>query len=68
MFLSDLAKRSLPQAIKNIGEPEYSINSLFWDDDLILISKKKEGLDNLLDILEKYREENHLLINTKKTK
>ena len=37
-------------------------------DDLILMSETKEGLDALLKILEIYCGENHLLINTKKTK
>ena len=44
------------------------INSLFWADDLVLFAETKEGLDKLLKILEKYCKENHLLINTKKTK
>ena len=44
------------------------INALFWADDLVLFSETKEGLDKLLKILEEYCEDNHLLINTKKTK
>ena len=67
LFLSDLAKQfdSVDNKVKlgNVG-----INSIFWADDLVLFSESKEGLDKLLGILENYCKENHLLINTKKTK
>ena len=67
LFLSDLAKQfdTVEDKLKlgNVG-----INSLFWADDLVLFAESKEGLDKLLQILEHYCAENHLLINTKKTK
>ena len=67
LFISDLAKqfdtKEDKPRIGNLG-----INSLFWADDLILFSETKEGLDELLKILEDYCEVNHLLVNTKKTK
>ena len=47
---------------------DVGINSLFWADDLILLAETKEGLDQLLKTLEEYCQENHLMINTKKTK
>ena len=34
----------------------------------MLFAESKEGLDNLLQILEGYCKENHLMVNTKKTK
>ena len=67
LLISDLAKqfdtKEDKPRIGNLG-----INSLFWADDLILFSETKEGLDELLKILEDYCEVNHLLVNTKKTK
>ena len=47
---------------------ENSINSLFWADDLVLLSKSEDNLTKLLKILEEYSCENELEINTKKTK
>ena len=67
LFLSDLAKQfdTLEDKLK-LGNK--GINSLFWADDLVLFAETKEGLDRLLKILDEYCKENHLLINTKKTK
>ena len=67
IFICDLAKKLMEQAdAPEIGQ--VSINSLFWADDLVLFSKDEVGLQNLLNILEKYCKENKLTINTKKTK
>ena len=67
LFLSDLAKQFAAMEDKpKLGNK--GINALFWADDLVLFSETKEGLDKLLKILEEYCEDNHLLINTKKTK
>ena len=67
LFICDLAKKFDTMEDKfQIGKN--SINSLFWADDLILFAKTKEGLDQLLKTLETYCVENHLSINTKKTK
>ena len=67
LFISDLAKQfdTVEDKLELGG---MGINSLFWADDLVLFSDSKEGLDNLLKILEQYCNSNHLLINTKKTK
>ena len=43
-------------------------NSLSRTDDLILFAESKEGLDHLLKTLEEYCQENHLMINIKKSK
>ena len=66
LFISDLAKK-----FDNLGDKlqlgNSGVNSLFWADDLVLFAETKEGLDNILKILEGFCEENHLMINTKKT-
>ena len=67
LFLSDLAKKFDARGDRLVLE-ELSINAIFWADDLILIAETKEELDKLLKILEEYCQENHLMINTKKTK
>ena len=67
IFICDLAKTLMEQE----NAPEVgpmSINSLFWADDLVLFSKDEEGLQNMLNILERYCIENQLSVNTKKTK
>jgi hypothetical protein len=67
IFICDLAKKLMEQAdAPKIGQ--VSMNSLFWADDLVLFSKDEAGLQNLLNILEKYCKDNELTINTKKTK
>ena len=67
LFISDLAKKFDAMEDKlQLGNT--SVNSLFWADDLVLFSETKEGLDKLLKILELFCKENHLMINTKKTK
>ena len=67
IFICDLAKKLMEQTDAfEIGGAR--INSLFWADDLVLFSKDEAGLQNLLNILEKYCQENYLMINTKKTK
>ena len=67
LFLSDLAKQ-FDTADDKVKLGNLGINSLFWADDLVLFAESKEGLDNLLQILEGYCKENHLMVNTKKTK
>ena len=41
---------------------------LFWADDLVLISKTKEGLQELLNILDKYSADWKMKMNIEKTK
>ena len=67
LFLKDLAKKFDAMDDK-VMLGDTGINSLFWADDLILLAESKEGLDRLLKTLEEYCQENHLMINTKKTK
>ena len=67
IFLCDLAKNL--QGLENAPTLDtLSINSLFWADDLVMFSRDEEGLQNMLSILEEYCRDNHLLVNTKKTK
>ena len=67
LFISDLAKQFDTMENK-LQLDQCSINSLFWADDLVLLAETKEGLDSLLKTLEAYCTNNHLIINTKKTK
>ena len=43
-------------------------SSLFWADDIVLLSESEEGLRKMLKTMEKYCEENELTLNTDKTK
>ena len=67
IFLCDLAK-----TLQELGGAPtldaLNISSLFWADDLVLFSEDEEGLQRMLNILENYCRDNHLLVNTKKTK
>ena len=40
------------------------LNSIFWADDLILLSEDEKGLNSLLKILEKYCSQNEIEINS----
>ena len=44
------------------------INSIFWADDLLLLSESEEGLNSILKNLNEYCLDNHLEINFDKTK
>ena len=64
---SDLAnqfdtKEDKPR-LGNVGK-----SAIFQVNVSVLVSETKEGLDELLKILEDYCEVNHLLVKTKKTK
>ena len=45
-----------------------TINSIFWADDIVLLTENKTDLENLLKIVSNYCCENKLTINCKKTK
>ena len=45
-----------------------SINCILWADDIILLSETEEGLNKLLSELNTYSGNNHLKVNTDKTK
>ena len=67
IFLCDLAK-TLQELGGAPSLDALNISSLFWADDLVLFSEDEEGLQRMLGILESYCRDNHLLVNTKKTK
>ena len=64
IFLSDLARSLQGNESVTIG----SLNSIFWADDLVMFADSEDGLQNMLNLLEKYSNENYLTVNTKKTK
>ena len=45
-----------------------NIGCLIWADDILLLSKSKEGLENMLLALKLYSERNGMALNAKKTK
>ena len=67
-FLSDLPEifRKPSSEPAKIGDT--TIGSLFWADDIIIISESKSGLQRSLNDLSNYCHENKLKVNTKKTK
>ena len=44
------------------------LGSIFWADDILILSESKEGLQQKLDKLNEYCKENKLSVNTEKTK
>lgn len=46
----------------------YHVGSLFWADDIVIISESKSGLQNSLNDLNNYCLKNLLKVNTQKTK
>ena len=67
IFLSDLAKELdvLEEKVK-LGNSE--IAALIWADDIILFSESESGLQNMLNTLHIYCQDNKLEINIDKTK
>ena len=68
IFLSDLPqtfneKKSEPATIGNL-----KIGSLFWADDIVILSETKTGLQNSLDQLKQYCVKNEMEVNVEKTK
>ena len=45
-----------------------NMGCLIWADDLLLMSKSKDGLDNMLSALKNFTEKNGMTLNIKKTK
>ena len=69
IFLSDLSK-SLGEGNSSpiqISETK-TLNSLIWADDLLLLSETEDGLNNMLENLDKYTKTNIIKINMDKTK
>ena len=46
----------------------YNMGCLIWADDLLLLSKSKIGLDNMLSALKNFSQKNGMTLNIKKTK
>ena len=68
IYMNDLCSDVLNS--NNIDTPEISdlaVPCLFWADDLVLISQSKEGLQQHLNVLEKYCKDWKLSVNTDKT-
>ena len=68
IYMNDLCSDLLNS--NNIYTPKISdlaIPCLFWADDLVLISESKEGLQQHLNVLEKYCKDWKLSVNTDKT-
>ena len=67
IFLADLAKGLFSFSDK-FELNRTKINSLFWADDIVLLAKSKEKLEDMLKYLSSYCSENKLTVNCKKTK
>ena len=67
LFMADLAKK-LEMADGKVKVNNTEISSVFWADDIILLSESEQGLNTMIKILEKYSNEHKLKINTDKTK
>ena len=68
LFLSDL-----PQALNLVTKDQVEINSIpisciMYADDLVILSKSAEGLQQYLNELEKYSNNSHISVNIDKTK
>ena len=67
IFMADLA-RKLQMAEGKVKVNDTEVSSIFWADDIILLSESENGLRNMIKILEEYSNENKLRVNTDKTK
>ena len=67
IFLSDLAKK-LDTMDDKVKVNDSEISSLFWADDIVMLSESENGLKGMLKALEEYTSENMLEVNTDKTK
>ena len=68
IYMNDLCSDLLNS--NNIYTPKISdlaVPCLFWADDLVLISESKNGLQQHLNVLEKYCKDWKLSVNTDKT-
>ena len=61
--MADLAKK-LEMADGKVKVNNTEISSVFWADDIILLSESEQGLNTMIKILEKYSNEHKLKINT----
>ena len=66
--LSDLPTQFLGEDSRPAKLNDRSIGSLFWADDIVMISEAKEGLQHSLDRYQEYCESNKIKVNVGKTK
>ena len=67
IFLADLAKKLNSFTDKLMIRHE-GINSIFWADDIVLLAESEENLNEMINVVSSYCQENKLTINSKKTK
>ena len=67
IFLSDLPKK-LELTQGKVKLDSIKISSLFWADDIILLSENENSLTTMLNIVESFCKDNKMNINTDKTK
>ena len=67
IYIADLAKK-LDLIEGKVEVHDRKLNSLFWADDIIMVSKNENTLRKMLKTLEEYTNINKLEINTDKTK
>ena len=68
IFLSDFQPLIETTACDPVQLNENPLGCLIWADDILLLSKSKEGLQNMLRVLNMYAEKNGMALNIKKTK
>ena len=67
VFLADLPKK-LNMVQEKLVVDDLELNSLYWADDIVLLSKSQEKSSEMINVLASYCKENKLTINIKKTK
>ena len=70
IYMNDLCTEPLKSSDNSnlIDLGDCTVPCLFWADDLVLVSKTKEGLQELLNILDKYSTDWKMKVNIEKTK
>ena len=68
IFLSDLVSVFRCQESAPVKLDQTVIGSLFWADDIVILSESREGLQNSLDELQEYCLANNVKVNVDKTK
>ena len=69
IFLADFQKRVETADCNTVTLKEGSLlGCLIWADDILLLSKSKTGMENMLANLKSFSDENGMTLNIKKTK
>ena len=68
LYINDLISNLNQGQVSPVTIGDVSINSLLYADDIILLSSTQEGLQNALDILQKFCESWKLEVNMQKSK